>query len=957
MIRLASAIAIALLAATPTARSAELSHGPWSVRYSNNGVNEVRFRDTSILEQGSFQVFKPTYKGHLFAMTHATVSTEQDAAGPTLVWAKEQEGVAKVTMRLALRDDRIEWAAQMRVLVDGPVEMGILLPPSAVALPTAAIRCRINGCDTHILEESHPTVVLTRGIDFETARHRWHFRPEASAGRWLFQDFRDTRGLLRIIACLRAKGQEPLEATVRLTLRVREFAQAEAQQREKLFSQRAREYVPVPVADADFDDEPALGSWTHGKNATVVSEGRPPSKRCARITMGSREERGVYLTQRVPVEPGLRYRATALVRTEDVREATVINMKSMGAVLIVEWADKDAKWLAPGRYAKGAFGTKGWHVQRVEDVVAPKGAAYAVIFLGLRGLGTAWFDSVQFFEVRRSAVLLNPLDGVTLRDNRPLLRWRPDPTAKRFRVELSRAPDFAPEDKLVRGDVEEPTFMPVRKLAPARWYWRVGVDGEAASKSWSFEQTAPADADTTGPVVTAAAQAFVSGDEVLRVSVADESAIDPGSLKLLINGSDCPAAIARAGSGWSVRAAKPWPVGASEVEVKLADGAGNVGTGSTWIVRGPRVAEPITWTRDRGVRVGTRHIFPLGIYQVREEDLKRVKDAGFDYVHIYTWEGSQDDAAARAYLDAVHAAGLRAFVGFDRGRSSGNGLVQGNFGMVARRVAALRDHPGLLAWYLFDEPDLAHQYVPPKLVRRYHRFIKALDPDHPVIVTLATHRAIEKYGICWDVYWSMVYRDTAFVAKRLAEHREMLGPECPHMSIVHSYDRAQTRQLKAGEPIDESKFWPDERTLRANALVSVVRGTSGLCWWWFGDHKRQWLATPDVPEIWEAHQRVIAELRRLEPMLVDPGRDAAVTVKCEPGDGQVHARLKVLGAGGLLLVVVNASDKPVAARITSPALKGVARMPVLGQGKAAAVRDGSLTVELDGVDARVYARK
>jgi len=89
-------------------------------------------------------------------------------------------------------------------------------------------------------------------------------------------------------------------------------------------------------------------------------------------------------------------------------------------------------------------------------------------------------------------------------------------------------------------------------------------------------------------------------------------------------------------------------------------------------------------------------------------------------------------------------------------------------------------------------------------------------------------------------------------------------------------------------------------------------------------------------------------------MLVAPGRDAAVTVKCEPEDAQVHARLKLLDAGGKLLVVVNASEQSARARLDSPALKGVTRLPVLGHGEAAEVREGALSVELSAIGVRVY---
>ena len=54
-----------------------------------------------------------------------------------------------------------------------------------------------------------------------------------------------------------------------------------------------------------------------------------------------------------------------------------------------------------------------------------------------------------------------------------------------------------------------------------------------------------------------------------------------------------------------------------------------------------------------------------------------------------------------------------------RGNGSGNGIVQGNFEHVARRVGALCDHPALFCWYLFDEPEVPGQYVAPKLLTEF----------------------------------------------------------------------------------------------------------------------------------------------------------------------------------------------------------------------------------------------
>ena len=939
------------------ARGDELVAGRWRVEYTAGGIASVAFDGTPVLTQSSFTVFRPDYKEHLFALRQCEVSRRADAAGGhVLEWVEDSPEKGRGVMTLELAGDELQWRVRMRILVGGPVEAALLIPPAAVQSPSGVIHGAIGAGRVQLFEHEFPTRTLAEPLLFDTPARQWRVDVSASAGRWLLQDRRDSQGGLRLIACLRASGVEPLAADVGLRLRVRTYAGDALQARTALFSQRSRTLLEAPVANAGFEAAPPFVEWTHGRTAAVVPGGQAPGKRCARLTVRSKEEKAVYLTQPVPCTPGSRYRARAMVRTEEVKEAEVLGMHSAGAVLIVEWADAERKWLAPGAYAKGRFGTAGWHVQEVNDVLAPPDAAYAIVFLGLRGTGTAWFDDVELYESRRSAVLESPLDGSALADNRPLFTWQRDSTLQAYTILLSQDAAFPP-DRTLRARTDEATFRPERKLRSGHWHWRVGLDGDAPCTAWGFTQTAPGDADTTGPRVEATPHSFTEPGGPLVATAFDESGIDPRSVSLLIGGAPV-ACESRVLDGEEIRVlpSAGWPAGASQVSLRVTDRLGNASAASTWVVHAPPAPEAISWTRDRGVRRGQRHEFPLGMYQVREEELARVKDAGFDLVHIYTWEGSQDDAAARRYLDAVARAGLRAFVGFDRGNASGNGLVQGNLGHVARRIAALRDHPALYAWYLFDEPDLSHQYVSPKDLRGLYAFIKTLDPDHPVIVTLAVGDSPKRYGPCYDVYWSMMYRPTAQLAKGLAQHRAMIG-ESPLMAIVHSYDQAQTKKLKRGEPIDAEAFWPDHRTLRANALMSVVRGTSGLCWWWFGDHGKQWLATADIPAMWETHRQVVAELRLLEPMLVAPGRDASVSVTCDPDAGSVHARLKVL-PDGLLLVAVNASEGAVSARISASELSGTGSLrPADGSGSTVTPQDGGIDLRFGPLAAKALVSR
>lgn len=720
-----------------------------------------------------------------------------------------------------------------------------------------------------------------------------------------------------------------------------------------------REVIPVPVANADFEEGAQPTGWQCPPNGDIVEENPGHGKRCARLTVSSAEEKGVYITQRVPIEPGARYQANAMIRTEGVKPASVLGMSTVGAALIVEWADKDGKWLAAGEYSnEPGFGTHPWKRCSCDNLLAPPKAGYAIIFLALRGTGTAWFDDVHFTEVRRTIVLQSPQDGIEIRNNRPRLEWTEETDALEYEIELSRDPAFPEGGARYEARTSDPFFVPSGPLAQGTWHWRVRMADGRWSKPRRFSQTAPPDADTTGPRIAPIEQSITQPDQPLRVRLSDPSGVKAEGVRVKgIEGKSFKAEQEK--DAVAIRADGGWPRGAHKIEVAATDNLGNEAREEFWVAVAPAPPKPLRWDCQRGVFDGEKYIFPVGIYQVKEEDYAKVKAAGFTLVHQYTWEGSQDDAKAREYLDGVQKGGLTAFVGFDRGGwGKKNGLVQGNREHVARRIAALRDHPALFAWYLFDEPDLAHQFVAPRNLRAWYRFIKALDPFHPVIVTLACKNSITKYGQgCYDVYWTMAYRDTAYVADLIEEHQRELGPGRPHMIILHSYDHEQTTRIKSGEKTDDAAFQPDLALFRANAYMALAHGSSGLCWWWYGDGRRRFLSVGDVPQAWGWLSKVVGEVRELIPMLTAEGEVLPIQAKSDPEDAKIRIWAKKTGAG-ITVIAVNPDSKGEAtATIHSAGLPDNATASVRFENREVTVAGRQLTDRFGPMAAHVYEVK
>jgi hypothetical protein len=525
-----------------------------------------------------------------------------------------------------------------------------------------------------------------------------------------------------------------------------------------------------------------------------------------------------------------------------------------------------------------------------------------------------------------------------------------DPDAQGYQIDISSDSAMARDRVQVSAACQETRFRPEKPLPPGKWFWRVSRHDGFSSTVWSFTQTAPADADTTGPTICIEYFSIEMANQSLNISVADPSGVDVNRLKLQVDGTAVDAAVEEAETALRVRPRTGWQNGAHLVTILASDRKGNEASEAAWIAVAPPPPQKIIWTRDRGVLIGDKHRFPVGIYQVTEADMPRVKSAGFDFVHNYQWEGSQDDDAARAYLDAVQRNGLMAFVGFDRGASSHNGLCQLNLEHVSRRIAALRDHPALLAWYLFDEPDLSHQYVAPQNLLRLYEHIHKLDPYHPVIVTFAVGDSPSKYPRCYDVYWTMVYRTTEKLDEKMRRDRAAIG-DAPLMAICHCYDQKQTQVLRAGESANDAAFQPDLRWMRANACTALANGSSAMCWWWFGNHRKSFLSVGDVPQAWGWLTQVVRELRELEPVLTAEGKRVEVTVS--PQDLPLRVWARAVGKR-ITILTANCQEKSFEAVLTAPGFPSSGEAAVRFESRKVLITDGKLKDSFAPLQPHVY---
>lgn len=929
----------------------ELRAGPWTVRYDGNGVQGVSYEEVPVLGGLGVSLFTTDYRGSQFSLQGSRVSSSQVEGGRALLFERESEA-GRAVARLVIAGNVLRWSVDLELSAAGPFEMNVPVPRETAELPLGDLSLSIGPVARHVAAGRRMDQMIPRDpVRIEGTRRDLVLRPDPDSATWLLQDRRDdATPVVRIVGCLRSTGEAVLKATPAIEVEVVPLAPEEAHSRELVFSQRQTTLAEAPVRNPGFEEDDALAGWSHGPNASRDATAPASGDYCARLEVASAAETNVYITQQVPVKPGRHYRLTGKVRCQDVTAAEGMRMASVGAVLIHEWADREGKWLQAGDYSESLWGTvPGWRSVACTELVAPEHAGYAVIFLGLRATGTAWFDDIRLTELARHTVVLSPLDGASFRDNRPTLRWRPDPYSADYQVECIG------EAAQVRLTVADDHLRLPEPLPPGTYRWRVTAGGAEPSVEWTFTQTAPRDADTTGPDVTLRPTGLTDARGGVRVEARDPGGLDLETLRLQVDGEARAVTVRQEGEELVLTPREPWPRGGSRLTVALADGHGNEAEATGWLLCAPAPPKRLRWTQEQGIFDGTSAFLPLGMYQVPPEEMARVKQAGFNLVHLYTFEGSQDDERAREYLDAAQRNGLRVFLGFDRGNYSSRGLVQGNWEHVVRRLGALRDHPALLAWYLFDEPDLGHQYVSPGRLREVYELIRGLDPYHPVIVTFAMDSSVRLYPRCYDVHWTQVYGDTNYVRSRLMRHREDL-PGGALAAILTCNDRKQSEAIKRGGPVDDAAFTPTLAKFRADIAMALALRSSGLSWWWYGDKRRSWLTASDVPQAWEWLTTAVAEVHEIEPLLTAEGEEMEATLACEAEDAPFAVRARKVGERVLVIVALGGEEggEPVPFSVTVPALRGAATATVLFEDRQVEMADGVLRDTVQPVGRHYY---
>jgi hypothetical protein len=258
-------------------------------------------------------------------------------------------------------------------------------------------------------------------------------------------------------------------------------------------------------------------------------------------------------------------------------------------------------------------------------------------------------------------------------------------------------------------------------------------------------------------------------------------------------------------------------------------------------------------------------------------------------------------ASERSLLDAAAGHGLRCWSWLGGLTNLPAGAGSPNEELLAKVVGALKGHTALGAWKGIDEPALA-KVAPARVVRGYQR-LRALDPDHPLVLIeapLGTVAELAPYAAACDVTGADIYP----VSYPPGIHA---GGANTDVSVVGDLTRKMA-QAARGKPvwttlqIAWSGVLPPAHVPRFPTLLeerfmayqAIVAGARGLAF--FGGHLTQVMRPADAHNGWNwaFWETVLSPLLKeltstaVGPALVAPA--AKLAIKADAADIDLTTR-------------------------------------------------------------------
>ncbi|MCS7223074.1 MAG: hypothetical protein NZ959_00745 [Armatimonadetes bacterium] len=306
-------------------------------------------------------------------------------------------------------------------------------------------------------------------------------------------------------------------------------------------------------------------------------------------------------------------------------------------------------------------------------------------------------------------------------------------------------------------------------------------------------------------------------------------------------------------------------------------------------------------------------IFPIGTYHVGTEDLKVIKELGFNCVTSPIYGGDQTELTEgqKVWHDEANRQGLWVITELSEFIRSG----RRNLDQARRLVSQLRAHPATILHYAIDEP--LGGGIGVDLVREFCQMIKETDPDHLTFVN-EVPGAVALYAAIGDITGTDPYPIGSDVPKSLGwvadavAHAVAAAKGRPVWAVIQSHRQP---------PAHSKNRFPTPEEIRCMAYLALNSGAKGLLFYAWGDvyHTPQgdWLSGFKFSDELRAFfRRFTAELSQIG-LHYALGKIRKDVVKIDPPQAPLNA-VWVEREPVRMAVIVNPTSQLIRAAVQTP---------------------------------------
>lgn len=342
-------------------------------------------------------------------------------------------------------------------------------------------------------------------------------------------------------------------------------------------------------------------------------------------------------------------------------------------------------------------------------------------------------------------------------------------------------------------------------------------------------------------------------------------------------------------------------------------------------------------------------VLPFGWFSMDVGDMGK-PDNAYNLCQAYNLQ-YLSIADARAFLEKYAAAGTAVAsypypgAAMMENAAWGKPLSDAEAEALRQRVAALKDCPGLWAWYMADEPELRPAL--PERTRRIYEIVAEEDPFHPCIMLNDTLEGIRRFKDGGDILMPDPY--PCFLKGGLAaqpiEKTGIFIRTCVEAGQGRRGVMVTPQAFNYGDYGKLNQRGPNLTELRNQMVQAIIYGAKGFLWYTYAH-------AANYPEIGIGVPWLSFEAADLKPaILADPATDIQVKVEAAKPE-HIHVSARRVG-DDVYLFTANTDTAPQDVKLT---LTGAApgKLWVVSEGRSVEVVNGLLQDHFDTYATHIY---